>query len=96
MTDTVGFLHSGVSNLVDALLSAGTKKIRGITRSSSSKKAKDLAAKGVEVVEAKPRQQGVSVQGTRSTKFRCTGVLSTTSFILNTNCVCDPGFLCGL
>lgn len=51
MTDTVGFLHSG-GGLVDALLSAGTKKIRGITRSSSSKKAKDLAAKGVEVVEA--------------------------------------------
>lgn len=38
--------------MVDALLSAGSKSIRGITRSSSSKKAKDLAAKGVEVVEA--------------------------------------------
>lgn len=38
--------------MVDVLLSAGSKSIRGITRSSSSKKAKDLAAKGVEVVEA--------------------------------------------
>ena len=51
MTDTVGFLHSG-GGLVDALLSAGSKKIRGITRSCSSKKAKNLAPKGVEVVEA--------------------------------------------
>lgn len=37
--------------VVDALLAAGKKNVRAITRNSTSKKAKDLATRGVEVVE---------------------------------------------
>lgn len=35
-----------------ALLAAGNKNIRAITRSANSSKAKELAAKGVEIAEA--------------------------------------------
>ncbi len=38
--------------MVDALLSAGDKKVRAITRNASSQKATDLASRGVEVIEA--------------------------------------------
>lgn len=37
--------------VVDALLAAGNKNVRAVTRNSTSKKAKDLATRGVEVVE---------------------------------------------
>lgn len=38
--------------VVKALLAGGKFKVRGVTRSVESKKAKELAAKGVEMVEA--------------------------------------------
>ncbi len=38
--------------MVDALLSAGDKNVRAITRNATSQKAKDLVARGVGVVEA--------------------------------------------
>lgn len=38
--------------VVDALLSAGKWRVRAVTRTSGSEKAKALAARGVEIVEA--------------------------------------------
>ena len=48
----VGATGTQGSSLIDAASEDGSFRIRGLTRNPSSEKAKALAAKGVEVVQA--------------------------------------------
>ena len=48
----VGATGTQGRSLIDVALKEGQYKIRGLTRKPSSEKAKDLASKGVEIVQA--------------------------------------------